>query len=95
MLRLGWPRNLVVAGRKVEMHDGEQGQGLPETKAGKNRMHLDIAVDDQEAEISRLQELGARRIDEGVQSFGEPDGSECRTRSRTSLRLKRRRVVGL
>jgi len=45
-------------------------QCVPEPKAGKNRMHLDIVVDDIEAEVHRLQELGARRIDEGVQSFG-------------------------
>ncbi|HXY42719.1 MAG TPA: VOC family protein [Acidimicrobiales bacterium] len=45
-------------------------QGVPEAKAGKNRMHLDIVVDDIEAEIRRLQGLGARRLDEGVQSFG-------------------------
>ncbi|MFZ0907196.1 MAG: VOC family protein [Mycobacterium sp.] len=45
-------------------------QGVPEPKAGKNRMHLDIVVDDVEAEVRRLQALGARRIDEGVQSFG-------------------------
>jgi hypothetical protein len=45
-------------------------QGVPEPKAGKNRMHLDIVVDDIEAEVHRLQELGAHRIDEGVQSFG-------------------------
>ena len=45
-------------------------QGVPETKAGKNRMHLDIVVDDIDAEIRRLQGLGARRIDERPQSFG-------------------------
>ncbi|MFZ0668032.1 MAG: VOC family protein [Acidimicrobiales bacterium] len=45
-------------------------QGVPEPKSGKNRMHLDIVVDDIEAEINRLQALGAHRIDEGVQSFG-------------------------
>ena len=45
-------------------------QGVPEPKAGKNRMHLDIVVDDVEAEARRLQALGARRIDDGVQSFG-------------------------
>jgi predicted enzyme related to lactoylglutathione lyase len=45
-------------------------QGVPEPKTGKNRMHLDIVVEDIEAEIQRLQALGARRIDEGVQSFG-------------------------
>ena len=45
-------------------------QGVPEPKAGKNRMHIDIVVDDIEAEVQRLQALGARRIDEGVQSLG-------------------------
>ena len=45
-------------------------QGVPEPKACKNRMHLDIVVDDIEAEIHRLQALGANRIDEGSQSFG-------------------------
>lgn len=44
-------------------------QGVPEAKAGKNRMHLDIVADDIEAEIHRLEALGAHRIDEGVQSF--------------------------
>jgi predicted enzyme related to lactoylglutathione lyase len=44
-------------------------QGVPEPKAGKNRMHLDIVVDDVEAEVHRLQALGARRIDAGLQSF--------------------------
>ena len=46
-------------------------QGVPEPKAGKNRMHLDIVVDDIEPEIARLQALGATRVDEGVQSFGD------------------------
>jgi predicted enzyme related to lactoylglutathione lyase len=45
-------------------------QRVPEPKTGKNRMHLDIVVDDVEAEVHRLQALGARRIDDGVQSFG-------------------------
>jgi predicted enzyme related to lactoylglutathione lyase len=45
-------------------------QGVPEPKAGKNRMHLDIVVNDIETEIHRLQALGAHRIDEVVQNFG-------------------------
>jgi len=44
-------------------------QAVPEPKAGKNRMHLDLVVDDVEAEVHRLEGIGARRIDEGVQSF--------------------------
>src|SRR3954453_2676491 len=46
-------------------------QGVPEPKAGKNRMHLDIVVDDIEPEIERLKTLGAQRLDNGVQSLGE------------------------
>ena len=45
-------------------------QRVPEPKVGKNRMHLDVVVDDVEAEVRRLQALGAHRIDDGVQSFG-------------------------
>jgi predicted enzyme related to lactoylglutathione lyase len=45
-------------------------QGVPEPKTAKNRMHLDIVVDDIEAEIHRLETLGALRIDEDVQSLG-------------------------
>ena len=37
-------------------------QGVPESKAGKNRMHLDIEVGDIEAEAARLETLGARRV---------------------------------
>jgi predicted enzyme related to lactoylglutathione lyase len=46
-------------------------QGVPEPKAGKNRMHLDIVVDDMEPEIERLETLGAQRLDETAQSLGE------------------------
>jgi predicted enzyme related to lactoylglutathione lyase len=45
-------------------------QAVPEPRAGKNRMHLDIIVDDIEAEIGRLQALGAHRIDDAVRSLG-------------------------
>src|SRR3954454_13198356 len=45
-------------------------QGVPESKAGKNRMHLDIVVDDIEPEIERLIALGAKRLDETAQSLG-------------------------
>ncbi len=45
-------------------------QGVPEPKGAKNRMHLDIVVDDVEAEVHRLQKLGANPIDEGVQNVG-------------------------
>ena len=37
-------------------------QRVPEGKAVKNRMHLDIEVGDIEAEAARLEGLGARRV---------------------------------
>jgi hypothetical protein len=46
-------------------------QGVPEPKSGKNRMHLDIVVDDIAPEIERLVALGATPIDESAQSFGD------------------------
>ena len=45
-------------------------QRVPEPKAVKNRMHLDLIVADIEGEVRRLEALGARRIDHDVQSFG-------------------------
>ena len=62
--------NLVVLVPKEGIASPFLLQCVPEPKAGKNRMHLDIVVDDIEAKVHRLQALGARRIDECVQSFG-------------------------
>ena len=46
-------------------------QGVPEPKAGKNRMHLDIVTDEIEPEIERLEALGASRLHDDVRSLGE------------------------
>jgi predicted enzyme related to lactoylglutathione lyase len=62
--------NLVVLVPKEGIASPFLLQGVPEPKTGKNRMHLDIVVEDIEAEVHRLQALGAHRHDEGVQSFG-------------------------
>jgi predicted enzyme related to lactoylglutathione lyase len=59
-------------------------QQVPEPKPGKNRMHVDIVTDEIEPEVERLQELGAHRLHDGVQSLGEtrwvtlgdPEGNE-------------------
>ena len=59
-------------------------QQVPEVKAAKNRMHLDIHVADVEGEVLRLIELGAHRIDQAaIQEAGtswvrmaDPDGNE-------------------
>lgn len=55
---------------------------VPEQKAGKNRLHLDLRPQDQAAEVARLEELGARRVDVGQDSsvswvvMSDLDGNE-------------------
>jgi predicted enzyme related to lactoylglutathione lyase len=59
-------------------------QGVPEPRSTKNRMHLDLWVDDIEAEAARLQGLGAKRLrDEPFAEHGlrwiqlaDPEGNE-------------------
>jgi len=40
-------------------------QKVPEAKGAKNRMHIDIHVDDIDAEATRLEALGATRLEPG------------------------------
>jgi hypothetical protein len=55
---------------------------VPESKAIKNRLHLDLRPKDQAAEVTRLEALGARRVDvgQGPEStwvvLADPDGNE-------------------
>ena len=54
---------------------------VPDEKAVKNRVHLDLAPDDQGAEVERLLALGARRIDIGQGEvswvvMADPEGNE-------------------
>jgi Glyoxalase-like domain len=55
---------------------------VPELKAGKNRLHLDLRPADQAAEVARLEALGARRVSVGQGDdvswvvLSDPDGSE-------------------
>jgi hypothetical protein len=55
---------------------------VPEEKAGKNRLHLDLRPRDQAAEVARLEEIGARRVDVGQGAeaswvvMADPDGNE-------------------
>ena len=59
-------------------------QAVPEPKAGKNRVHLDLRpqVEDRDAEIARLESLGATRLYEGRQgphtwvTMADPEGNE-------------------
>ena len=60
-------------------------QAVPEHKAGKNRIHLDLtstSIDDQKETVERLVELGARHIDIGQGPnddhvvLADPEGNE-------------------
>ncbi len=58
-------------------------QPVPEPKSTKNRMHLDIWVDDYESELARVLRLGARATSHGTTPDGrrfsilaDPEGNE-------------------
>jgi predicted enzyme related to lactoylglutathione lyase len=59
-------------------------QAVPEPKTAENRMHLDIDTPDLEAEVARLEALGARRLEAGVRSehgtnwviMADPEGND-------------------
>jgi predicted enzyme related to lactoylglutathione lyase len=67
---------------------------VPGTKAVKNRLHIDIRPDDQDAELARIQGLGARRVDIGQGDsaswvvLADPEGNEfCLLRALTPEEL--------
>ncbi|GGL18044.1 VOC family protein [Mangrovihabitans endophyticus] len=54
---------------------------VPDTKTGKNRLHIDLRPDDQEAEVERLIDMGARPVDVGQHDaswvvLADPEGNE-------------------
>jgi hypothetical protein len=55
-------------------------QLVPEGKVAKNRVHLDLATDDPDHEIPRLQQLGATVLDhqpnDGLVVMMDPEGNE-------------------
>ena len=57
-------------------------------KSAKNRVHLDLRPDDQQAEVQRLESLGAERVEIGQAEvpwvvMADPEGNEfCVLRSR-------------
>ena len=61
---------------------------VPEKKTVKNRLHIDLRPDDQDAEVARAEGLGAQRVDigQGEQSWvvlADPEGNEfCILRER-------------
>lgn len=68
-------------------------QRVPEPKAGKNRVHLDVDVDDLEVAARQAESLGARRIGApvldamgGFQVMADPEGNEfCFTNGPTAI----------
>jgi len=67
---------------------------VPEGKAVKNRLHLDLRPDDQAAEVARLEGLGAKRVSIGQGDevtwvvLADPDGNEfCVLRALTPEEL--------
>ena len=67
---------------------------VPEQKAGKNRLHVDLRPADQAAEVARLEQLGAKRVDIGQGSdvswvvMADPGGNEfCVLRALTPEEL--------
>jgi predicted enzyme related to lactoylglutathione lyase len=77
------------AGNYVLLVDG-QGQGpklllqrVPEPKGGKNRMHLDVETPEVDAEVERLEKLGATKTADPRAEHGsrwvvmaDPEGNE-------------------
>jgi catechol 2,3-dioxygenase-like lactoylglutathione lyase family enzyme len=82
----------VLVGRDEHDYPGLCFLKVPEEKAGKNRLHLDLDPDDQLGEIARLLDLGATRADVGQGSdatwvvLADPEGNEfCVLRPHRSL----------
>ncbi|HEX9999812.1 MAG TPA: VOC family protein [Actinoplanes sp.] len=54
---------------------------VPDQKKVKNRLHIDLRPDDQEAEVERLVDMGARPVDIGQHEvswvvLADPEGNE-------------------
>ena len=55
----------VVVAKDEHTYPGLVFGSVPEGKSVKNRLHIDLNPDDQQAEVERLTGLGARRVDIG------------------------------
>ncbi|MDQ1605057.1 MAG: hypothetical protein QOE01_2902 [Actinomycetota bacterium] len=102
---LGWRRTYEQDDEVVlEPPEGSREDGVvpdllflrvPEGKAVKNRLHLDLRPEDQSAEVERLEQLGARRVSVGQGDgvtwvvMADPDGNEfCVLRAFTPEELE-------
>ena len=86
---LGWQ---VVFADEYEIAIAESGENgavpdllflrVPDAKQVKNRLHLDLRPDDRDAEVARLEALGATRVeigqngDESWVVLADPEGNE-------------------
>jgi predicted enzyme related to lactoylglutathione lyase len=82
----------TVVGADLHTYPGLVFVPVPDEKAGKNRLHIDLAPDDRDAEVARLLALGARRADVGQGPdvswivLADPEGNEfCVLEPKTSL----------
>jgi catechol 2,3-dioxygenase-like lactoylglutathione lyase family enzyme len=82
----------VIVGRDPHQYPGLCFLKVPEGKAGKNRLHLDLDPDDRDAEVERLVALGATFADVGQGAdvtwrvLADPEGNEfCVLRPHRSL----------
>ncbi|HEV2451267.1 MAG TPA: VOC family protein [Streptosporangiaceae bacterium] len=71
----------VVIAKDDDTYPGLVFVPVPETKTVKNRLHIDLAPDDRDAEVERLIGLGATRADvgQGDQTWvvlSDPEGNE-------------------
>ncbi|MDX6261194.1 MAG: hypothetical protein QOH84_2882 [Kribbellaceae bacterium] len=91
---LGWRITLEVEKESViEPPEGSPEDGVvpdflfirvpaDEAKSLKNRVHMDLRPDDQEAEVARIEKLGAKRVDVGQDEtaswvvMADPEGNE-------------------
>ncbi|MFJ9540822.1 VOC family protein [Streptomyces sp. NPDC101225] len=85
------PREVVI-GPDESAATGICFMPVSEPKTVKNRLHFDLAPDDQDAEVERILALGARRVDIGQGSgagwvvLADPEGNEfCVLRPKASL----------
>jgi predicted enzyme related to lactoylglutathione lyase len=58
-------------------------QGVPERKSGKNRLHIDVDVDDLDRAVDEAEQLGARKVgnvvdgdDGSFQVMADPEDNE-------------------
>lgn len=79
--------NEVMVGLAEDIHPILYFTRSTDSKAGKNRLHIDLSPEDRDAEVERLIDMGARYVDigQGERSWvvlADPEGNEfCVLRS--------------